>query len=225
MTKKYHQLTQDQIDEILQAYAETQSTRLTADRLGLNIQRVQSCVKRAGLHLSGRRDNACVRNRELIVRLVADGASLSEIGRQVGTNKRHVKTFLERECIAYFPFDQSGKNNSNWRGGRRIDKDGYVLIHSPSHPHCDRHGYMREHRLVMEEHLGRYLLPSEVVHHRDDDHQKNAIENLKLYGSNGEHLAETLAGQVPNWTEDGKRRISEAVRRPRGQKQKTIRPQ
>ena len=222
MTKKYHQLTQDEIDQVLSSYKETKSVRITADQLDLNHQRVRHCIKRAGIPLTGYRSTACSRNYDLVVSLVESGASLSEIARQVGGSRRHVKTFLDRYDIEYTPYGCCGDHNSNWRGGRRIDKDGYVLIHSPDHPHCNRHGYVREHRLVMEEHLGRYLLPTEVVHHRDDDHQKNTIENLRLYGTNGEHLAETLVGQVPNWTEDGKRRISEAVRRPRGQKQKPI---
>lgn len=38
----------------------------------------------------------------------------------------------------------------------------------------------REHRLVMEAHLGRELQPWELVHHRDGDTENNALENLEL---------------------------------------------
>lgn len=37
-----------------------------------------------------------------------------------------------------------------------------------------------EHRAVMADHLGRELLPHEVVHHRDGDGLNNSIENLEL---------------------------------------------
>lgn len=93
---------------------------------------------------------------------------------------------------------RKGDNNSNWKGGITKTKNGYILIYSPNHPHKSKSNYMLEHRLVMEEHLGRYLTPEEVVHHRGikyslgsiKNRQDNRIENLKLFKSNGEHAVE-----------------------------------
>ena len=97
-----------------------------------------------------------------------------------------------------------GSSNPAWKGGRVRDTDGYILIHRPDHPYATSHGYVREHRLVAEQVLGRYLLPSEVVHHKNDETADNAPDNLKVYETNAKHLAETLAGKIPRWTEEGR---------------------
>lgn len=83
---------------------------------------------------------------------------------------------------------QFSKERSHWwKGGKQIDKDGYVLIHNPNHPSA-RGNYILEHRMIMEEHLGRPLKPKEVVHHIDEVRTNNHIDNLRLFPSNKEHL-------------------------------------
>jgi hypothetical protein len=102
-----------------------------------------------------------------------------------------------------------GAANPSWNGGRTTDKNGYVLLLVRSHPHANPSGYVREHRLIMEKKLGRYLTPEEVVHHTGATNDNNP-DKLVYYASNAEHLAATLKGKCPRWTTEGKRRISEA---------------
>lgn len=47
----------------------------------------------------------------------------------------------------------------------------------------------REHRLIMQEHLGRRLEPWELVHHKDENPSNNEISNLeiKTWGDHAAH--------------------------------------
>lgn len=80
--------------------------------------------------------------------------------------------------------------NPNWKGGRIISSHGYVKIKQSSHPYADKSGYVYEHRLVMEGILGRYLLPNEIVHHKNEDKQDNSPDNLILEESIASHKFE-----------------------------------
>lgn len=64
----------------------------------------------------------------------------------------------------------------------RVIQNGYVLIKAPDHPRAGvRNGRVREHLLVMEESLGRMLLPGEEVHHMNGIRSDNRLENLELW--------------------------------------------
>ena len=93
---------------------------------------------------------------------------------------------------------RSGAGHPDWRGGTTISA-GYRYVYSPNHPYAKKPvPYVQEHRLVMERYLGRYLLPCEVVHHKNKDRLDNRIENLKLFANNGCHLKHELTGKIPN---------------------------
>lgn len=81
-----------------------------------------------------------------------------------------------------------GEKSVNWHGGTHISKDGYKYIYSPYHPYSTKSGYVLEHRLVMEKHIGRFLNKKEVVHHIDTNRLNNSIDNLELIDGSGKHL-------------------------------------
>jgi hypothetical protein len=78
------------------------------------------------------------------------------------------------------PFVTHGENNPNWKGGRYLHSRGYVYVKKPEHPRAEKWGYVLEHILVMEQHIGRYLNPGEEVHHVNHIKTDNRIENLRL---------------------------------------------
>ncbi len=114
---------------------------------------------------------------------------------------------------------QPGAGNHQFVCGRRIDRDGYVLVTvDQGHPYArqrpNRQGkIMFEHRHVMEQKIGRYLDPTEIVDHIDGLTLHNAPENLRIFASNGEHLRHTIQGQCPQWSEPGRENLKIACRR------------
>ena len=79
--------------------------------------------------------------------------------------------------------NRKGKDAPGWKGGFYY-KDGYKYIVQSDHRNVRSNGYVIEHRLVMEEHLGRYLTPDETVHHKNGIRDDNRIENLELWTGN-----------------------------------------
>lgn len=92
-------------------------------------------------------------------------------------------------------FGRRKEQAPRWKGGRKIRKDGYTMVVVPDdHPHPSyrkRSGtlYLLEHRWVMEQHLGRYLEPGEVVHHIDGNPLNNALSNLQLFATQSDHIS------------------------------------
>jgi hypothetical protein len=67
-----------------------------------------------------------------------------------------------------------------------MQPDGYVY-----------RGGKAEHRLVMEQMLGRFLVPGENVHHKNGDRKDNRPENLELW-SRSQPYGQRVEDKV-NW--------------------------
>lgn len=76
-----------------------------------------------------------------------------------------------------------GKKHHRWKGGYWINKAGYKIIEVKR---MGKRYRMREHRLIMEKHLGRKLSVSEELHHINGNKLDNRIENLRIM-SKSEH--------------------------------------
>lgn len=95
--------------------------------------------------------------------------------------------YKAKRCISC---SKSGENHPRWRGGRHIEeRSGYVLLRIGGKK-------VSEHRHVMEQHLGRSLLPGETVHHKNGVRDDNRIENLELWSTSqpsGQRVEDKIA--------------------------------
>lgn len=64
---------------------------------------------------------------------------------------------------------------------RDVTSEGYVRVNLGSGRYG--RGRVKEHRYVMEQHIGRRLLPDETVHHINGNKTDNRLENLELWAS------------------------------------------
>lgn len=81
------------------------------------------------------------------------------------------------------------KHGSNWKGGKVLASNGYVLVWvGKKHHLADVRGYTYEHRLVAEDKLGRRLMAGEIPHHINGNRQDNRPENIEVMKSIAHHL-------------------------------------
>lgn len=98
------------------------------------------------------------------------------------------KTFktCSKKCFGIY---KTGHIPYHYKGGKLFHK-GYIYILCKKHPNGDRDGYVLEHRLVIEKHIGRFLDSKEIIHHKNGIRNDNRIENLELLKSQSEHMKE-----------------------------------
>lgn len=89
------------------------------------------------------------------------------------------KKYCSWECRNLFKKTMRGEKSPLWRGGV-YKPERYIRCYSP-------YGCVYQHRIIMENFLGRKLLPQEVVHHINGNKLDNHIENLKLFKNKAEH--------------------------------------
>ena len=103
------------------------------------------------------------------------------------TKRRTSHAYCSRKCA----WSQNGGHNKKaetwW-----TDAKGYIQGRVWD---GDKQRRVKQHRLVVERHIGRRLLPGEDVHHKDGDKKNNAVGNLELI-AHGAHTRITNKGRT-----------------------------
>ncbi len=106
---------------------------------------------------------------------------------------------------------KAGKGELIWKPRRKLDKSGYIkVLVSPSGRWVDENGkewkrqiiqnglpyWQPEHRLVMEQILGRSLETGEIIHHKNGIRIDNSPSNLELclkFQPHGQRVVDVIA--------------------------------
>lgn len=139
--------------------------------------------------LSAQRNRGTKLDMELFKKLYYEkNMTQQEVADAMGVTQKVVFKFMRRNNL---PARKAAKRyqrmeqNSSWKGGRRINEQGYIEIYMPEYKHTRSNGYVREHIYVAEQSIGRTLRfydvgdeRNEVVHHINGVKTDNRPENL-----------------------------------------------
>lgn len=115
------------------------------------------------------------RTKDRLKRLTLVCDECGEKFERVECHVRGKHNFCSKEC--YNKWMQSkapdGEQSPRWKGGVSMQND-YIFLRE------DKRKYRAEHRIIVENYLGRKLESNEIVHHLDGNKLNNEISNLMI---------------------------------------------
>ena len=124
------------------------------------------------------------KEKQYIISEYLNGKTTRELAKEFGITHSVILRFLHNNFIPV----RKAHDITNYSSRRKNDYSEINSIDSSGYKHTTRTGAnVRTHRYVMEQFLGRNLLPEEHVHHIDGDKTNNNISNLFLFPSGRFH--------------------------------------
>lgn len=127
----------------------------------------------------------------------------------IGIYKKAYRLGLKRDCETKFKnrsISQKGCKTSRWKGGVKINKQGYRLIYKPEHNRANNSGYVLEHIVVFEDSTQITIPPNCCIHHLNGIKDDNRIENLCMMTHAGHTIFHHTGSKRSNET---RQKISE----------------
>lgn len=173
-----------------------------AEKLGRTKRAVG--IKKNRLGLKNKHEHEKFNNKEwLYQKYVVEGYSTIDIAEITGVHFATIAKWLKKHEIKLRGFHEitvgqrkkmslnmqqkQMENHPSWKGGKTQTNEGYVYVKVKNHPYANANSSVLEHRLAMEEKLGRYLEPNEVVHHINEITNDNRFENLFVFSTGSDH--------------------------------------
>lgn len=131
---------------------------------------------------------------DIIKNMYTEGHLIKDIVEYTGVSKDTIKLYLyrtfgkdnvsseiKRRWKLNLRNSRLGDKSHLWSGGKEVTASGYVRLNLGGGKR------QLEHRFIMEQHIGRKLLKTEHVHHKNHVRDDNNIDNLELM-SVGDHI-------------------------------------
>lgn len=164
--------------DVTRLYQSGLTTYEVAARLHLSQPTVIHRLKRAGVARRTRWQQFTATTPEEAVAMYLSGLGSTEVAKRIGVTAAAIRNYVVRAGHKMRPKQNPivthGPDNPSWKGGRFTDTYGYVYVR------LGNKQYIREHRHVVSELIGRPLADDEIVHHLNGIRHDNRPGNLVI---------------------------------------------
>ena len=179
------------VDEAVKLYEQQKKTvRQIGEILGVHPDTVARQLRGRGVRIrKGPSSSLSSDQLNEMKLLYLSGATTEELAKVFPLHSSSIGRCLREAGVSLRPAGfRNGADHHAWAGGRHVAEDGYVRLwitdvdpfYCMAQKHSAHGAYILEHRYVMAKKIGRPLLSTETVHHKDGNKQNNSEDNLQL---------------------------------------------